>query len=286
MPYFGAHMSVNGGLHKAVDRIRQVEGQALQIFSRNQRQWASAPLTGEETDGFIKVVKEWGSFPVAVHDSYLINLAAINTETEEKSVTALADELLRTEKLAIPYLIMHPGSHMGAGVKKGLARVVRNLDRVFSRTAAEGKVMILLETTAGQGTGLASRFEEIAFIRQNSRYQDRLGVCLDTCHIFAAGYDFRTPATYEDTFNRFDRIIGLEHLHFFHLNDCKKGLGNRVDRHEHIGKGEIGLDGFRLLVNDSRFKNHPMVLETPKDKDLKEDKENLAVLRSLLKERN
>ena len=280
MPLFGAHMSVAGGLHLAFDRLRKVEGEALQVFTRNQRQWRAAPVTEEEAVLFKEAWAEAGKPPVASHDSYLINLASNKKETVAKSMVALADELHRCRVLGIPYVVMHPGSHLGDGVEAGLDRFVKHLDMVLAETSAES-VLILLETTAGQGTNLGSRFEELAAIIVQSRFPERLGVCLDTCHTFAAGYDFRTRKGYEAVFADFDQQIGLQRLRFFHLNDSIKGLGSRVDRHTHIGQGEIGLDGFRLLLNDPRFDSHPMILETPKGDDLAEDIENLRVLRSL-----
>jgi deoxyribonuclease-4 len=225
--------------------------------------------------------KQSNSMPVAAHDSYLINLAAPDPTTLEKSVTAFADELQRAAILGIPFLITHPGSHGGVGVEAGLERFVENMDHAIARSKTS-TVTVLIENTAGQGTNLGSTFEEISFILSKSQHGDRLGVCFDTSHAFAAGYDLRTRATYEKTFSRFDRIIGLQRLKFFHINDSKRPLGSRVDRHQHIGKGEIGLSGFRLLLNDPRFRDHPMVLETPKGKELKEDKKNLRVLRSLI----
>ena len=279
MPLLGAHMSVAGGLHLAFERLRRVEGQALQIFTRNQRQWQAAPVGAEEAVAYQAAWAEAGKPPVASHDSYLINLAAGKEETAAKSMAALADELARCHALGIPYLVMHPGSHLGDGVEEGLARFSRNLDAVLANSDAG--VMVLLETTAGQGTNLGSRFEELAAIIGQSRHPDRLGVCFDTCHAFAAGYDLRTPAGYAAVFEDFDRRIGLHRLRFFHLNDSVKGLGSRVDRHAHIGQGEIGSEGFRLLLNDPRFASHPMTLETPKADDLAEDITNLALLRSL-----
>jgi deoxyribonuclease-4 len=225
--------------------------------------------------------KENDCMPVAAHDSYLINLAAPDPTTLERSVAAFADELQRAAALGIPFLITHPGSHRGEGVEAGLERFVENMDRAITRSKTS-TVMVLIENTAGQGTNLGSTFEEISFIISESQYGDGLGVCFDTSHAFAAGYDIRTRATYEDTLSKFDHIIGLEKLKFFHINDSKRPLDSRVDRHEHIGEGEIGLAGFRLLLNDPRFRQHPMVLETPKGKELKEDKENLRVLRSLI----
>ncbi len=281
MPLLGAHMSIAGGLHLAFARIQEVQGEALQIFTSNQRQWRTIPLTPEMVADFQQHWEKNGHMPVAAHDSYLINLAAPDSDQLERSVGAFADELQRAAKLGIPFLITHPGSHLGQGLDVGLERFVGNLDRAITRSKVS-EVKVLLETTAGQGTNLGSSFEQIACILSQSTYGDGLGVCLDTAHAFAAGYDMRTLETYEETFSRFDRIIGLERLEFFHINDSKRPLGSRVDRHEHIGKGEIGLSAFRLLLNDPRFQQHPMVLETPKGKDLKEDKENLRVLRSLI----
>ena len=283
MPLLGAHMSIEGGLHMAFDRINHVEGKSLQIFSKNQRQWRVPALTSSEIELFIKKREQWGKGPVAAHDSYLINLANPDETKANKAVGAFAEEIRRSDQLAIPYLVMHPGSHVGSGTDKGLLQLTANLDRAFVEAGNAKSVMVLLETTAGQGTGLGANFEEIAYVMENSAYSKRLGVCFDTCHAFAAGYDIRSAAEYEKTFTAFDKIIGLDRLKFFHLNDSKKGLGSRVDRHEHIGKGEIGLEGFRLLMNDPRFAEHPMVLETPKEKDLKEDIKNLKLLRSLIK---
>lgn len=281
MPLLGAHMPGAGGLHLVFDRIKQVGGEAVQLFTKNQRQWQSPGLKAEAVSAFRRAGSEMGQFPVAAHNSYLINLAAVRPEIEEKSVAAMIDEINRAAILGIPYLVMHAGSHLGAGVAAGLNRFVRNLDQAMA-AAESSDVMVLVETTAGQGTGLGSSFEELAGVFQQSNYPERLGVCLDTCHIFAAGYDIRTRKTYEETFSLFDRTIGLDRIRFFHLNDSQKGLGSRVDRHEHIGKGKIGLEGFRFLLNDPRFSGCPMVLETPKGKDLREDIENLALLRGLM----
>ena len=283
MPLLGAHMSIEGGLHKAFERISLVKGQSLQIFSKNQRQWRAPALHVSEIKQFKEAWKQWGKGPVAIHDSYLINLANPDTKKADRAVYAFADEIMRTGQLGIPYLIMHPGSHVGSGPEKGLTQLTTNLDRAFQLAEEATSVMVLLETTAGQGTGLGSSFEELAHVIKNSDYSDRLGVCFDTCHAFAAGYDISTMAGYKKTFADFAAIIGLKRLKFFHLNDSKKELGSRVDRHDHIGKGEIGLEGFRLLMNDPRFARHPMVLETPKEKDLKEDIKNLTLLRSLMR---
>jgi deoxyribonuclease-4 len=287
MPALGAHMSIAGGLHLAFDRLKAVDGHAMQIFVKNERQWQARPLEEREIAAFRDVWSQNEFLPVAAHDTYLINLAADDPLKLEKSVDAFAIELQRTEALGIQYLITHPGAHLGHGVEAGVERFARNLDRAFELSETS-KVMVLIETTAGQGTQLGSTFEEIASILGSSACTERLGVCLDTCHIFAAGYDIRGPDAYGRTFSLFDSVIGFKRLKFFHLNDSKKGLGSRVDRHEHIGKGMIGMEGFRLLLNDPRFASHPMVLETPKGKDLKDqalDRENLRVLHSLI-ERN
>jgi len=281
VPYLGAHMSISGGLYKAIQRIQKVGGRALQIFSKNQRQWHSPSLTEESIQAFKEEWQQWGGYPVAAHTSYLINLAAKNKNVLKKSIHAFADELRRAALLGIPFLITHPGSHGGDGVEVGLRRFVRHLDQAIELSGKRG-VIVLLETTAGQGTNLGASFEELAFILEESKFQEMLGICVDTAHIFAAGYDLRTPGAYAQTFDLLERNIGLERIHFFHLNDSKTGLGSRKDRHEHIGEGRIGLEGFKLLLNDPRFREHPMVLETPKDKDLHEDIENLKVLNSLI----
>jgi deoxyribonuclease-4 len=274
-------MSVAGGLHNAFDHIRKVNGQALQIFTRNQRQWKAKPITPEEASLFEDAWKTWGDYPVASHTSYLINLAGPSEEVAEKSLQALSDELVRTATLKIPFLVMHPGSHLGTGLKKGISCLAENLDHCFRSTPMSKDVMLLLENTAGQGSSLGSTFEELAQIISRSAFPERLGICLDTCHAFAAGYDLATKKGYQETFARLDAILGLDRLLFFHLNDSTKSIASRVDRHEHIGKGKLGIEAFRLLMNDPRFENHPMVLETPKEADLHEDMENLALLRSL-----
>jgi deoxyribonuclease-4 len=284
MPLLGAHTSVAGGLHTAFDRLKAIDGEATQIFTKNDRRWQSTPIEAEAAERFRKAHAEMGHPPIASHDSYLINLASGDPGLAEKSVAAFADELLRCRVLGIPYLITHPGAHLGAGVDEGLRRFTANLDRAMALADTPG-VKVLIETTAGQGTSLGATFEEIARILEGSANRDRLGVCFDTCHAFAAGYDIRTPEAYAGTFARFDAVIGIDRLLFFHLNDCKKGLGERIDRHEHIGKGQLGIEAFRNLLNDPRFAAHPMVLETPKENGLELDRMNLATLRGLLPDR-
>ena len=280
--FLGSHMSIAGGLHMAFEHIRAVEGTALQIFTRNQRQWKIPPLSKYDIEIFEMAWEQWGDYPIAAHDSYLINLASGDEEKVFRSLTTFAEELRRIESLSIPYLVTHPGSHLGDGVDVGIERYVANLDRAIE-TSGTKQGMVLLETTAGQGTNLGSTFEELGRIIELSAHPDRLGVCYDTCHTFAAGYDIRTPETYAATFDAFDRAVGLDRLKFFHLNDNKNEFGSHKDRHEHIGKGEIGLEGFRNLMQDSRFAEVPMALETPKESDLKDDIVNLNTLRSLAK---
>jgi len=280
--YLGAHMSIAGGLHMAFERILRVDGTALQIFTRNQRQWKVPELTEYDAELFAAAWRQWGGYPVAAHDSYLINLASDKEDLLKRSILAFAEELRRIETLSIPYLVTHPGSHLGAGVEAGIARYAANLDRAIEQSGTQ-KGLVLLETTAGQGTNLGSTFEELAAIINASVHPDRLGVCYDTCHTFAAGYDIRTPEAYAATFDAFDRIIGLPRLKFFHLNDTKNEFGSHKDRHEHIGQGEIGEQGFRNLMRDPRFADIPKTLETPKKEDLQDDVRNLALLRELAK---
>lgn len=280
MVLLGAHESVSGGLHLAFERIRQVGGECLQLFTRNQRQWQGSALSAEEIDLFRTAHQESGAMSVAAHASYLVNIASGSKDLQEKSVRNLIHELQRCSQLGIPAVVLHPGSHGGDGVELGLRRVVASLDQALG--ASDDRVHVLLETTAGQGTGLGSSFEELAYILDNSRYSERLGLCIDTCHIFAAGYDLSSPGGYAATISRLENTVGLAKVRMFHLNDSKTGRGSRVDRHEHIGKGAIGLDGFRNLLGDRRFSGLPMVLETPKGKELDEDRANLLILRSLL----
>lgn len=282
MPLFGAHMSISGGLHLAFARLAEIEGEAMQIFTANQRQWQPKLPDEEAITLFRKMVQSSARIPVISHDSYLINLASPQPDSEEKSIAAFAAELRRCQALAIKYVVMHPGSHLGEGVAAGIRRFAANLDRAIERSGVGDKVTVLLETTAGQGTSLGADFAELAMIIDHSEFPDQLGVCLDTCHVFAAGYDLRTPEAYHRTMGEFAGIIGLERLKCFHLNDSKKELGSRVDRHEHLGRGHIGLAGFGLLVNDPRFAGQPMILETPKSDDMHEDVENLKLLRGLL----
>ncbi len=278
---FGAHMSISGGVSKAFARGAQVSCEAMQIFSKSERQWSAKPIPPEEVAAFKAEQARTGIGPVVVHDSYLINLAAPADELWEKSIAAFSHELERCDLLGIPYIVTHPGAHTGSGEQAGLEREAVALNRIFE-SGVGGSTTVLLETTAGQGSALGNRFEHLARLFELVPHHDRMAVCVDTCHIFAAGYDIRDEASYAATFAEFERIVGVGRIKCFHLNDSQKGLGSRVDRHSHIGQGCIGLEGFRLLVNDPRFAGLPMIIETPKGDDMAEDVENLSLLRSLV----
>ncbi|MEI6561954.1 MAG: deoxyribonuclease IV [Verrucomicrobiota bacterium] len=283
LPLVGAHMSIAGGVALAIDRALSVDCTAMQIFVKNNMQWfAAAPFTEAELQAFHEHPRRSELRSVFGHSGYLINLAAVNPEFAEKSRRALAEELARADQLGLPFLVLHPGAHMGAGEAEGLAKIVAGLDAVFA-TLPEVKTRVALETTAGQGTSIGHTFEQLAWILEHAAHAARLCVCADTAHLFEAGYDISTDAGAQETFERFDRIVGLERLVALHCNDSKTGLGSRVDRHEHLGKGKIGLAPFRFLMRDRRFDAIPKVLETPKGKELVEDRENLAVLRELVK---
>ncbi|MGQ9586026.1 MAG: deoxyribonuclease IV [Anaerolineae bacterium] len=277
----GAHMSIAGGVDRAFDRALEVGCQTMQIFTKSSNQWRARPLGEREVERFLRLKEESGVWPVVAHDSYLINLASPDPELWRKSVEALATELERCATLGLRHLIIHPGAHMGAGEEAGLQHIAAALNEALERTS-EQPVEVVLEITAGQGTGLGHRLEHLAYLMEQSVDERRLGVCFDTCHALAAGYDIRTREGYEAAFRAFDRVLGLERLRAFHLNDSKRGAGSRVDRHEHIGKGVLGLEPFRMLLNDARFRHLPMILETPKGPDMREDLENLATLRSLV----
>ncbi len=285
MPLLGAHMSIAGGLNKALVRGKKTGCHVIQVFTRNRSRWKSEKLSTKEIELFLRACEETYIHPVAAHNSYLINLASPRADVFEKSFHALVDELERAELLKIPYLVIHPGAHLGDGEKRGLRRIAGAIDRVQARTE-DYSVKILLETTAGQGTNLGYRFEHLKEIFEQTESQQRLGVCFDTCHAFAAGYDFRTEKTYGQLLREFDRIIGLDHLMLFHINDSKKELGSRVDRHEHPGKGLIGLGAFSLFLNDPMFADLPFLIETPKGRDengVDWDIVNLSLLKSLMK---
>lgn len=280
-PLLGAHMSIAGGVDNAILQGKEVGCDTVQLFTKSSRQWASKPLGKEEIERFHRAKKETGLTTVVAHDSYLYNFAAPDDVIRKKSVAGLIDEMERCEALGIVYLIAHPGAHVGSGEEAGIQTIAKSIDEMHK--ACPGyETKLAIEITAGQGSNLGYRFQQVRQMIDASKNPDRLRVCFDTEHAFAAGYDLRTKEGYERTFAEFDEAIGLERLVAFHLNDAKKDLGCRVDRHEHIGKGFIGIDAFRFLMNDKRFWGLPMCLETPKSDDCHEDIENLTTLRNLL----
>jgi deoxyribonuclease-4 len=280
-PLLGAHMSSAGGADKAIDRALAVGCTAMQLFVKNNMQWFAPPFAEKEIHAFLDHPRRAELRSVFAHSGYLINLAATSAEFHEKSLRSLREELVRADQIGMPFLVLHPGAHMGAGVEVGLKKVVASLDEIFV-AIPKIKTRIALETTAGQGSGLGHTFEELAFILENVREPERLCVCVDTAHLFAAGYDIGTATGAKKVFAEFDKTIGLDRLAAIHVNDSKVALGSRVDRHEHIGKGKIGTEAFRFVMNESRFSKIPKILETPKGKDCAEDVENMATLRALI----
>ncbi len=274
----GAHISTKGGLHTVFERASLINATAIAMFAKNSNQWAGKVMTDEDVAQFAKLrtVK-----PILTHASYLINLATTNPEFHRKSIAAMIDELDRAERLGIHAVVLHPGAHMGAGADAGLDQIARSLDQVHA-AIPKHKVVTLLETSAGQGSCVGCTFAELGRIIDLVDDKKRVGVCVDTCHIFAAGYDIRTRDGYARAMDELEQHVGASRVGAFHLNDSKKGLGSRVDRHEHIGKGAIGVEAFRFLLNDARFRGVPKLLETPKTVEHESDRDNLKTLRSLL----
>ena len=278
----GVHVSVAGGMASAVDRAVSLDLASIQVFTKNASRWIAKPLDPADVAAFRAKTKETGIRPAMAHNSYLVNLAANDPDLRKKSWDAMKDELDRAEALGIEFLVMHPGAHTGAGAAEGLSRIAKGIDDLHAATPGY-EVKIALENAAGQGTCLGCAFEDLATIISAVDEKQRLRVCLDTCHTFASGYDIRTQEGWDRTMDEFDRVVGLDRLACFHVNDSKKGLGSRVDRHEHIGKGELGLGAFEALMNDPRFVDHPKVLETPDGGGSPQDAENLKVLESLVR---
>ncbi len=283
MPLFGSHLSIAGGYYKAVDTAAELGLQTVQLFTKNNNQWAGKPLSDEDVRLFREAVQRTGIQRPCAHDSYLINLASPDDVLWKKSVDALVIELERAESLGLEGVVMHPGSFVSSSEEAGQQRIIDGLNEAHHRTAGI-RCQYWLETTAGQGSNLGHRFEQIGYLLENVRNPERLGVCVDSCHIFAAGYPLQTKEEYAETMDEFDRQIGISLIRAWHLNDSKKPLGSRVDRHEHIGEGFLGLEPFRHIVNDIRFADTPMYLETEKGErdgiDL--DAMNLATLNSLI----
>ncbi len=285
MPLFGSHLSIAGGYYKAVDTAAALGMQTVQLFTKNNNQWKGKPLVDDDVRLFREALERTGIRRPCAHNSYLINVASPDDVLWQKSIDALVDELQRAEALGLDGVVMHPGAFVGSSEEAGQRRIVTALDEVHTRTVGL-KCQLWLETTAGQGTCLGHRFEQIGFVLREVRDSERLGVCVDSCHIVAAGYPLQTPAEYAATMAEFDKAIGVKRVRAWHLNDSKKPLGSRVDRHEHIGEGFLGLEPFRHIVNDPRFADIPMYLETEKgERDGEQlDAINLRTLKGLLEQ--
>jgi len=286
MAILGAHQSIAGGYYRSAEIARQCGCDCVQLFTKNNNQWRAKELTDDDAVRFQAALREAKVLHPLSHDSYLINLAAPDETLWRRSLEAFIVELQRAERLGIPYVVTHPGSFTSSSEEAGLKRIIQALDETHRQTRGL-RVRTLLENTAGQGTNLGWRFEHLAEILGGVKDPDRIGICIDTCHVFAAGYPLATPKQYKATFRELDKLVGLKLIKAFHLNDSKRELGSRVDRHEHIGKGQLGLEPFRFLLNDARFKKIPMYLETPKEADgenrgLELDTMNLATLRGLV----
>lgn len=275
----GAHVSISGGVFTAISNGEKIGATAIQIFSKNQTRWAAKSLSDDDAERFKNAWKNSAIKEIIIHDSYLINLGSPDHTTVNKSRSAFLDEINRAEKLGIGYLVFHPGSHLDSGEDAGLKTIADSLNRVIEKTP-DDHVRLLLETTAGQGTNLGYKFEQLAQIINWIDQKERMGICLDTAHIFAAGYDIRTQEAYEKTMADFDVILGLNKLFCFHLNDSKKEMSTKVDRHNHIGEGFLGLEPFRLILNDTRLAHIPKLLETPGEQE--DFRRNLEILRSLI----
>jgi deoxyribonuclease-4 len=283
MPWLGAHLSIAGGHYKAVEEARRLGNESLQIFTKNANQWRAKPLAEPDAKAFALAVRGSGLRRLLAHGSYLINLATPDPSLYEQSIQAFIDESERAEQLGLHYLVTHPGAHVGSGTALGLQRVAKAIDSIHRATRGF-RVRILLENTAGQGSCLGSLPEELRQIIDLTHEPERLGICFDTCHAFAAGFALSPKDAYEETSDKWTRWISVKQIRAFHLNDSLRPMGSRLDRHAHIGRGCIGRGAFELIVNDGRFRNHPMVIETPKydQRDREMDPINLRVLRRLL----
>jgi deoxyribonuclease-4 len=278
---FGAHMSIAGGVSQALDRASSVGSNAVQIFTKNNRQWNGPPIDEEDVARWHNELPAQGIEYAVSHASYLINLASPKDDLWTKSQRAHADELLRAHAYGVHHVVLHPGAHVGSGVDAGIVRIAEALNQIHERTPEAADTITLLELMAGQGTVIGGNFSELRRIIALVEDKARVGVCVDTCHAFAAGYELRTAEGYEAMMAELEQEIGLAAVGCWHFNDSKGKLGSHVDRHEHIGQGEIGLEGFRQIINDERWHGIAMLLETPKEDDLKEDVANLARLCAL-----
>jgi len=274
----GAHISTKGGLHTVFERASEINASAIALFAKNSNQWKGKSMSDDDVALF---TDKRNLRPILTHASYLINLATTNAEFHRKSINAMIDELDRAARLGIHAVVLHPGAHLGAGADAGVEQIARSLDQIHA-AIPNHKVVTLLETAAGQGSCLGCTFDELGQIRSRVDDKTRVGICFDTCHVFASGYELRNRDDYERTIDALDEHVGIENVGAFHLNDSKRPLGSRVDRHENIGDGEIGVDAFAFLLNDGRFLGIPKVIETPKTVEHESDRKNLTLLRSLL----
>ncbi len=279
---FGAHESIAGGVYKAIQRGKDATCDTIQIFNKNNNSWRAAPLKPDDVEKYFELIDELGVTVATSHTSYLINIASPDKALYEKSINSLTEEMERCNTLKVPNLVLHPGSHVGTGEEDGIKRIGKAINKLFKKLK-NNECTLLLECTAGQGSHLGYKFEQLAEMIDLVDDKDHVGVCMDTCHIFSAGYALSDPKDYKKTMKNFNNSIGLDKLKIIHMNDSKKPFGERKDRHEHIGKGEIGIEAFRNFVNDRRLKKVPMILETPKGDDLKDDIKNLKILRGLVK---
>ena len=273
----GAHMSITGGLEKAIIRAQEIGCTAVQFFSKSNRQWQSKPLTEQEVSIFKKTLAESSIISTTIHACYLINIGSPDPEIALKSRNALAEEYARACELDVHHLVFHPGSHLQTDETACLERIAEHINSILA-SAPASKTKLVLETMAGQGSGVCHTFEHLAYIIERIEQKERIGICLDTCHVFAAGYNI--AGDYHKVIEDFDRIIGLSFLEVIHLNDSKKELGSRVDRHEHIGQGHIGIEAFKLLVTDHRLHHVSKILETPKETD-SDDIRNIETVKKL-----
>lgn len=279
---FGAHESIAGGVANSIERGKKATCDTIQIFNKSNSQWRAAKLKPDDVERYFQLQEELGVSVATSHASYLINIASPDPALHEKSFKSLKEEMERCNLLKIPNLVLHPGSHVGSGEEAGLDKVAETTNRLFDELK-DNQCWLLYEATAGQGSNLGYKFEQLAYMIDKVEDKDHIGVCLDTCHIFAAGYPLSEPKDYKKTMKHFDDVVGLDRLRIFHINDSKQPFESKRDRHEHIGKGHIGIEAFRNIVNDKRLNKVPLILETPKGEDLAEDIENLKVLRGLVK---
>ena len=283
-PLLGAHFSIAGGIHKALYTARDYRCTAVQIFTKNASTWKERILSDQDMEAFDRARQETDITAIASHTAYLINLGSPEKKKFDRSCSALIQEMARAAQLGIPWVLHHPGAHMETGEAAGIKRISEGINRVLCESKKNGP-RLLLETCAGQGTTLGHTFEQLAAIVEKVEQPERLGFCFDTCHIFAAGYDIRTETAYHKTMAAFDAVLGLDRLKVIHLNDALRDLGSKVDRHTHIGKGEIGLPGFSLIMNDERLAHIPKILETPKKEGgIDWDRRNLDCLRAMLRD--